>query len=63
MFRVCTLGWMTRWFSRQRGGLPGFTLMLGSLGLGLSTILNTLLLYSLLRSDLLSNTRKADRDQ
>ncbi|XP_046876886.1 TLC domain-containing protein 2-like [Hypomesus transpacificus] len=63
VFRVCTLGWMTRWFSRQRGGLPGFTLMLGSLGLGLSTILNTLLLYRLLRSDLLSNTRKADRDQ
>ncbi|KAK0152553.1 TLC domain-containing protein 2 [Merluccius polli] len=62
VFRVCTLGWMTRWLARHTEHLPRFVLALGTVGLGGITAMNAVLLYRLLRADVLTDTRTSGKD-
>uniref|UniRef100_A0A3Q1HWH7 TLC domain-containing protein n=1 Tax=Anabas testudineus TaxID=64144 RepID=A0A3Q1HWH7_ANATE len=58
VFRVCTLGWMTRWLAVHREHIPRYVLMMGTAGLSVVSTMNTVLFYRLLRADILINTHQ-----
>ncbi|XP_056451032.1 TLC domain-containing protein 2-like [Gadus chalcogrammus] len=62
VFRLCTLGWMTRWLAAQAGQIPQFAHTLGTVGLGGITVMNVVLLYRLLRAEVLTDTRTSGKD-
>ncbi|KAM4620384.1 TLC domain-containing protein 2-like [Polymixia lowei] len=62
VFRVCTLGWMTRWLAGHGEHIPRSVVTMGTVGLSLITIMNTVLFYRLLRADVLTDTRNARKD-
>ncbi|KAG7516047.1 TLC domain-containing protein 2-like [Solea senegalensis] len=57
VFRGCTLGWMARWLAGNSENMPRSILALGTAGLSLICIMNTVLFYRLLRADVLTNTK------
>uniref|UniRef100_A0A8C4NJ92 TLC domain containing 2 n=1 Tax=Eptatretus burgeri TaxID=7764 RepID=A0A8C4NJ92_EPTBU len=52
VFRVLTIAWMTRWLVLNCDRIPSLVYMLGSVGMAVMTVMNTMLFYRLLRSDL-----------
>ncbi|XP_078467852.1 TLC domain-containing protein 2 [Lampetra fluviatilis] len=58
-FRISTLAWMTRWLVLNRDGIPAAAFATGSVGMALVTVMNIVLFYRLLRSDLLHAGRAA----
>ncbi|XP_053187044.1 TLC domain-containing protein 2-like [Scomber japonicus] len=63
VFRVFTLGWMSRWLADHSDRItPRYFLLMGTAGLGLLSIMNTVLLYRLIRADILSNAHNTSRD-
>ncbi|GLD46543.1 TLC domain-containing protein 2-like protein [Lates japonicus] len=61
VFRVCTLGWMARWLAGHSEQIPRYILMMGTAGLSLISTMNTVLLYRLLRADILTNTHNTSK--
>ncbi|XP_042355641.1 TLC domain-containing protein 2-like [Plectropomus leopardus] len=62
VFRVCTLGWMTRWLAAHSEFVPLYVLMTGTVSLSVISIMNIVLFYRLLRADLLSSTHNTSKD-
>ncbi|KAM7398194.1 hypothetical protein PAMA_006205 [Pampus argenteus] len=62
VFRVGTLGWMSRWLAGHSDLLPRYVLLMGAAGLSLISTMNIVLLYRLLRADILNNTHNTDKD-
>ncbi|KAJ4929702.1 hypothetical protein JOQ06_018724 [Pogonophryne albipinna] len=62
VFRVCTVGWMTRWLVAHSEHMPRFVLTMGATGLSLISIMNVVLLYRLIRADFISNTHNTSGD-
>ncbi|XP_034538971.1 TLC domain-containing protein 2-like isoform X2 [Notolabrus celidotus] len=60
VFRVCTMGWMTRWLASHFDLLPRFVLMMGTVGTSLISMMNVVLFYRLLRADFLTNTHNSN---
>ncbi|KAG7237390.1 hypothetical protein INR49_032435 [Caranx melampygus] len=61
VFRVCTLGWMSRWLAGHSEHVPRYVLVMGTTGLSLISVMNVVLFYRLLRADfLLTDTQKGD---
>ncbi|KAJ3589843.1 hypothetical protein NHX12_010684 [Muraenolepis orangiensis] len=60
VFRVFTLGWMTHWLDGHKDQLPPFVLALGTVA-GI-TVMNAVLLYRLLRADVLTDKRTPGSD-
>ncbi|XP_070773737.1 TLC domain-containing protein 2-like [Enoplosus armatus] len=63
VFRVCTMGWMTRWLAAHSARMPRYVLIMGTVGLSLISTMNIGLFYRLLRADVLTNTSNTSRDQ
>ncbi|XP_076607065.1 TLC domain-containing protein 2-like [Chaetodon auriga] len=61
VFRVCTTGWMSRWLAAHRKHIPRHVLMMGTVGLSLISTMNTVLLYRLLRADVLTDKRNTSK--
>lgn len=61
VFRVCTMGWMTRWLVAHSGHMPRYVLMMGTVGMSLISTMNIVLFYRLLRADIFSNTHNTSR--
>lgn len=62
VFRICTLAWMTRWLAAHSECVARSALMMGTVGLSLISIMNTVLLYRLLRADFLPSTHNTSND-
>jgi len=52
-FRICVLGWMTRWLTLHRDDLPLFIFTVASIGLATIVVINILNFYRVLMSDFL----------
>uniref|UniRef100_UPI0037E8C0A2 TLC domain-containing protein 2-like n=1 Tax=Semicossyphus pulcher TaxID=241346 RepID=UPI0037E8C0A2 len=55
VFRVGTMGWMTRWLAAHSSRIPGYVFMIGTIGMSLISTMNIVLFYRLLRADILNN--------
>ncbi|KAI3373791.1 hypothetical protein L3Q82_022372 [Scortum barcoo] len=58
VFRVYTMGWMTRWLAAHSGRVPRYVLMMGTVGMSLISTMNAVLFYRLLRADIFTDTSK-----
>ncbi|XP_068126398.1 TLC domain-containing protein 2 [Hyperolius riggenbachi] len=56
IFRISTLAWMTRWLVLNRDNIPLLIYTVGSVGMAIMTLMNTVLFCRLLRSDFLKST-------
>ncbi|KAK3589146.1 hypothetical protein CHS0354_017114 [Potamilus streckersoni] len=61
--RIATLAWMTRWIVINKNLIPLVFYSLGSMGLALTTVMNIILFYRLLRSDFLKKRELQTMDQ
>ncbi|XP_040907611.1 TLC domain-containing protein 2-like [Toxotes jaculatrix] len=62
VFRVSTLGWMVRWLAGHSEHIPRYILMMGTAGLSLISVMNTVLFYRLLRADILTDTHNTSKN-
>ncbi|KAM7374514.1 hypothetical protein PAMP_007167 [Pampus punctatissimus] len=62
VFRVGTLGWMSRWLAGHSDHIPRYVLLMGTAGLSVISTMNVVLFYRLLRADILNNTHNTDKD-
>uniref|UniRef100_A0A3Q3MU60 TLC domain-containing protein 2-like n=1 Tax=Mastacembelus armatus TaxID=205130 RepID=A0A3Q3MU60_9TELE len=62
VFRVCRLGWMTRWLASQSELIPRYVLIMGTAGLSVISTTNIALFYRLLRADVLRNTHDTSKN-
>ncbi|KAM9846427.1 TLC domain-containing protein 2-like [Aulostomus maculatus] len=63
VFRVCTLGWMSRWLVANSERMPQYVLMMGTTGLSVISAVNIVLLYRLFKADILDNTHNTRKIQ
>ncbi|XP_067866072.1 TLC domain-containing protein 2 [Heterodontus francisci] len=63
IFRISTLAWMTRWLVLNRDNIPLITYSIGSVGMAIMTLMNTVLFYRLLRSDFLQSSREGKKEK
>ncbi|XP_041657343.1 TLC domain-containing protein 2-like [Cheilinus undulatus] len=61
VFRLCTMGWMTRWMASHSECMPRYVFMMGTAGLSLISCMNMVLLHRLLRADFLTSTHNINK--
>jgi len=57
LFRICLLGWMTRWLTLHRDEVPLLFFTVGSTGLATIVGMNIILFYRIITSDYLKNNK------